>query len=76
MSCSSAGMSDLPVAEDVANVDAIACIAKGKDAVISAYTPGWSNPQMGKINDENYPKIVLAVRKSGFQRLLIVAQPH
>ena len=60
------------VEEDVANVDAVANIAKGKDAVISAYNPGWSNPQMGKINDENYPKIVEAVKKSGVQRLLIV----
>ena len=60
------------VQEDVANVDAIAKIAKGKDAVISAYNPGWNNPQMGKINDENYPKIVEAVKKSGVGRLLIV----
>ena len=60
------------VEEDVANVDAIANIAKGKDAVISAYNPGWNNPQMGKINDENYPKILEAVKKSGVQRLLIV----
>ncbi len=56
----------------MANVDAIANIAKGKDAVISSYNPGWSNPQMGKINDENYPKIVEAVKKSGVKRLLIV----
>ena len=60
------------VQEDVANVDAIAKIAKGKDAVISSYNPGWGNPQMGKINDENYPKIVEAVKKSGVGRLLIV----
>ena len=60
------------VEEDVANVDAIANIAKGKDAVISAYNPGWNNPQIGKINDENYPKIVEAVEKSGVKRLLIV----
>ena len=58
--------------EDVANVDAIANIAKGKDAVISAYNPGWANPQIGKINDENYPKIVEAVKKAGVGRLLIV----
>ena len=60
------------VEEDVANVDAVTNIAKGKDAVISAYNPGWNNPQMDKINDENYPKIVEAVKKSGVQRLLIV----
>ena len=62
----------IAVQEDVANVDAIAKIAKGKDAVISAYNPGWNNPQMGKINDENYPKIVEAVKKAGVGRLLIV----
>ena len=60
------------VEEDVANVDAVANIAKGKNTVISAYNPGWNNPQMGKINDENYPKIVEAVKKSGVKRLLIV----
>ena len=60
------------VEEDVANVDAIANIAKGKDVVISSYNPGWGNPQIGKINDENYPKIVEAVKKSGVGRLLIV----
>ena len=58
--------------EDVANVDAIAAIAKGKDAVISAYNPGWTNPEIGRLTTENYPKIVEAVKKSGVARLLIV----
>jgi len=60
------------VEEDVANVDAIAAIAKGKDAVISAYNPGWTNPEIGRLTTENYPKIVEAVKKSGVARLLIV----
>jgi putative NADH-flavin reductase len=60
------------VEEDVANVDAIAAIAKGKDAVISAYNPGWANPEIGRLTTENYPKIVEAVKKSGVERLLIV----
>lgn len=60
------------VEEDVANVDAIAAIAKGKDAVISAYNPGWGNPEIGRLTTENYPKIVEAVKKSGVGRLLIV----
>jgi len=60
------------VEEDVANVDAIANIAKGKDAVISAYNPGWNNPDIKRLIEENYPKIVEAVKKSGVQRLLIV----
>ena len=60
------------VEEDVADVDAIAAIAKGKDAVISAYNPGWTNPDIKRLIEENYPKIVEAVKKSGVGRLLIV----
>ena len=60
------------VEEDVADVDAIAAIAKGKDAVISAYNPGWANPDIKRLIEENYPKIVEAVKKSGVGRLLIV----
>ena len=60
------------VEEDVANVDAIANIAKGKDAVISAYNPGWANPDIKRLIEVNYPKIVEAVKKSGVGRLLIV----
>lgn len=57
---------------DVANVDAVAGIAKGKDAIISAYNPGWSNPDIAKLIRENYPKILKAARESGVKRLLIV----
>ena len=60
------------VEEDVANADAIANIAKGKDAVISAYNPGWTNPDIKHLIEVNYPKIVEAVKKSGVGRLLIV----
>lgn len=60
------------VKEDVANVDAIAALAKGKDAVISAYNPGWANHEIGRLTTENYPKIVEATQKSGVGRLLIV----
>lgn len=60
------------VEEDVANIDAIANIAKGKDAVISAYNPGWTNPDIKRLIEVNYPKIVEAVKKSGVGRLLIV----
>ncbi len=60
------------VQEDVANIDAIAKIAEGKDAIISAYNPGWANPEIGRLTTENYPKIVEAAKKSGVGRLLIV----
>jgi len=61
-----------PVNEDVANVEAIAKLAEGKDAVISAYNPGWANVNIAKDTIVNYPKIVAAVKKSGVGRLLIV----
>jgi hypothetical protein len=60
------------VEADVANVDAIAKLAEGKDAVISAYNPGWMNPDIARLITENYPKILNAAKKSGVKRLLIV----
>ena len=60
------------VKEDVANVDAIAALAKGKDAVISAYNPGWTNPDIATLITENYPRILNAAKQSGVGRLLIV----
>lgn len=59
------------VEEDVANVDAIAKLAAGTDAIISAYNPGWTNPKIAELIPANYPKILEAARKSG-KRLLIV----
>lgn len=60
------------VKEDVANVDAIAKLAEGKDAIISAYNPGWTNPDIATLITENYPKILEAAKKSGVERLLII----
>lgn len=60
------------VKEDVANVDAVAKLAEGKDAIISAYNPGWTNPDIATLITENYPKILEAAKKSGVVRLLIV----
>lgn len=60
------------VKEDVANVDAIAKLAEGKDAIISAYNPGWTNPDIATLITENYPKILEAAKKGGVVRLLIV----
>ena len=60
------------VNQDVADVDAIAKLAEGKDAIISAYNPGWTNPDIKHLIETNYPKIVEAAKKSGVKRLLIV----
>ncbi|WP_311442511.1 NAD(P)-dependent oxidoreductase [Hoylesella enoeca] len=60
------------VEEDVAHVDAIVKLAAGKDAIISAYNPGWANPDIKSLIQVNYPKILEAAKKSGVGRLLIV----
>lgn len=61
-----------PVKADVADVDVMARLAAGKDAIISAYNPGWTNPDIKKLIETNYPKILEAAKKSGVKRLLIV----
>lgn len=57
---------------DVADVDAVAAACNGKDAVISAYNPGWTNPNIYEETLRNYPLILEAVRRSGVNRLLCV----
>lgn len=57
---------------DVTDVAGIARLAKGKDAVISAYNPGWANPRQYEETLQNYPLIVEAAKKAGVARLLIV----
>ena len=60
------------VKEDVANVEAIANLAERKDAIISAYNPGWTNSEIATLIKEDYPKILEAAKQSGVERLLIV----
>ncbi|MGN0234982.1 MAG: NAD(P)-dependent oxidoreductase [Paludibacteraceae bacterium] len=60
------------VQADATNSDTLAEIARGKDAVISAYNPGWGNPRQYEETLENYPKIVEGVKRAGVKRLLIV----
>ena len=57
---------------DATDPDTLANLAKGKDAVISAYNPGWANPRQYEETLENYPKIVEGAKRSGVKRLLIV----
>lgn len=52
--------------------EVLAEVAKGKDAVISAYNPGWANPRQYEETLENYPKIVEGTKLAGVRRLLIV----
>lgn len=57
---------------DATSPAALAEIAQGSDAVISAYNPGWGNLRQYEETLENYPKIVEGVKRSGVSRLLIV----
>jgi len=68
----SASDSVKPVEADATDPEVLAGLASGKDAVISAYNPGWKNPRLYEDTLENYPKIVEGVRASGVKRLLIV----
>lgn len=60
------------VKADVSSTDEIANIAKGSDAVISAYNPGWANPNIYDETLKTYPAILDGVKKAGVKRLLIV----
>ena len=57
---------------DATDPEILAGLAAGKDAVISAYNPGWGNPRQYEETLENYPKIVEGVKRAGVKRLLIV----
>lgn len=60
------------VKSDVADTEAVIEACKGKDTVISAYNPGWSNPNIYEETLHNYPLILESVKLSGVNRLLCV----
>lgn len=60
------------VKADVTDKNAIIKACYGKDAVISAYNPGWTNPNMYEETLRNYPLILDEIKASGVKRLLIV----
>lgn len=57
---------------DVSDVKALAADLKGYDTAISAYNPGWANPNIYNETLHNYPRIVEAAKEAGVKRLLIV----
>lgn len=60
------------VKADVSSAVEIAKLAKGADAVISAYNPGWNNPDMYNETLRVYPEILKGTKEAGVKRLLIV----
>lgn len=57
---------------DVADPEVLAAALKGYDTVISAYNPGWTNPDIYNLTLQNYPRILQAAKEAGVKRLLIV----
>ncbi|MCC8188321.1 MAG: NAD(P)-dependent oxidoreductase [Bacteroides sp.] len=64
---------DLTVVKaDVSDAGKVAEISKGADAVISAFNPGWTNPNIYEETLRIYPRILEGVKRAGVKRLLIV----
>jgi hypothetical protein len=52
--------------------DKVDDLVKGHDAVISAYNPGWSHPDIYNEQIRGYEAIISGVKRSGIKRLLVV----
>lgn len=61
-----------PVAADILNVQQVAGILKGHDAVVSAYNPGWDDPKIYEHYMVGARAIQEAVRVSGVKRLVVI----
>lgn len=57
---------------DVSSLEEVYEVCKGADAVISAFNPGWSNPNIYKETIEVYLTIIDGVKKAGVERFLMV----
>ena len=57
---------------DVSSLDEVCEVCHGADAVISAFNPGWNNPNIYKETIEVYLTIIDGVKKAGINRFLMV----
>lgn len=57
---------------DVSSLNEVAEVCKGADAVISAFNPGWSNPNIYDETIKVYLTIVDGIKKAGINRFLMV----
>ena len=60
------------VKADVSALDEVAAVCKGADAVISAFNPGWNNPDIYDETIKVYLTIIDGVKKAGVNRFLMV----
>jgi uncharacterized protein len=61
-----------PVKGDVYNADDVARLIRGHDVVISAFNPGWGNPDIYNLQVKGTQAIISGVKKAGLTRLLFV----
>ena len=61
-----------PKRDDVYNEDEVARLVAGHDAVISAFNPGWTNPDIYNQQVKGTHSIISGVKKAGVKRLLFV----
>ncbi len=57
---------------DVNNIDELSKILAGNDVVVSAYNPGWSNPNIYNDSISGAKAIQEAVKKSGVKRFITI----
>lgn len=60
------------ITADVFNVDALAEVLKGHDVVVSAFNPGWTNPNIYDDFLNGSKAILEAVKKSGVKRFITI----
>lgn len=57
---------------DMSSLDDVCRVCEGADAVISAFNPGWENPNIYEETIEVYLTIIDGVKKAGVERFLMV----
>jgi len=60
------------VKADIFNTDALANILKGHDAIVSAYNPGWTNPDIYDDFMKGSASLQQAVKQSGVKRYITI----
>lgn len=60
------------VAADVTDVKALAAVLKGNDVVLSAFNPGWSNPNIYNDFMKGSEAIRQAVKEAGVKRYVMI----
>lgn len=61
-----------PQKSDVYTADDVARLVAGHDAVISAFNPGWGNPDIYNLQVRGAQAIIDGVKRAGVKRLLFV----